>query len=253
MSLKRWLLPPLDRDEYREGIRTMTPAGIAIASWGLVTGVAMVKSGLSVPQALLITFTVFAGSAQLAVLPLLAVGAPLPVVWATALVVNLRFLIFSAASRAYFAPLPRRQRLLAAYLNGDIGFAMFMQRHGSDPDKGTPQQWGYFFGGATVNWIGWQVASVAGIVLGGVVPSAWGLGLAAVLALLAVLIPMAANFPALVGVLVASVLALVTKDLPLKLGLLVAVIGGVFAAVLIEPLAPGGRLIKSASDPRESA
>jgi predicted branched-subunit amino acid permease len=253
MSLKSWLLPPLDMDGYREGIRTMTPYSIAIASWGLVTGVAMAKSGLSVPQALLMTFTAFAGSAQLAVLPLLAVGVPLPVVWATALVVNLRFLIFSAASRAYFAPLPRRQRLLAAYLNGDIGFAMFMQRHGGDPDQGTPRQWGYFFGGATVNWIVWQAASVAGIVLGGAVPSAWGLGLAAVLALLAVLIPMASNFPALVGVLVACLLALVTTGLPLKLGLLVAVIGGVFAAVLVEPLVPGGRLIKSASATRESA
>ena len=87
----------------------MAPAGIAIAAWGLVTGVAMVKGGLSVTMALVMTVVVFAGSAQLAVLPLLVSGAPLPIVWATALLVNLRFVIFAAAMRGYFArpfPLP---------------------------------------------------------------------------------------------------------------------------------------------------
>ena len=55
-----------------------------ISAWGLVTGVAMVKSGMSVPLALFMTFTVFAGSAQLASLPLIAAGAPMWVIWATA-------------------------------------------------------------------------------------------------------------------------------------------------------------------------
>lgn len=39
--------------------------------------------------------------------------------------VNLRFVIFSAASRSYFITLPWRQRLLAGNLNGDLGFALF--------------------------------------------------------------------------------------------------------------------------------
>ncbi len=49
----------------------MSAVSLGIAAWGLVTGVAMVKGGLSVPLALLMSFTVFAGSAQLAVVPLL--------------------------------------------------------------------------------------------------------------------------------------------------------------------------------------
>ncbi len=92
------LLPPIDRQAYHEGLRAMAPLGVAISVWGLVTGVAMVNSGLSIPMAILITLTVFAGSAQLAVLPLLATSAPLPIVWVTALLVNLRFVIFAAAS-----------------------------------------------------------------------------------------------------------------------------------------------------------
>ena len=92
-------IPPVDKQAYREGVRAMMPMALAISVWGVVTGVAMVNQGMSVTVGLIMTFTVFAGSAQLAVLPLLAVGAPLPVVWATALVVNLRFVIFAASSR----------------------------------------------------------------------------------------------------------------------------------------------------------
>ena len=89
----------------------MLAPSLGIAAWGLVTGVAMVKSGLSVPVAALMTVLVYAGSAQLAALPLIVAGAPLWVVLATAFCVNLRFVIYSAHWRKYFGHLPRWQRL----------------------------------------------------------------------------------------------------------------------------------------------
>lgn len=58
----------------------MLGTSLGIAAWGLVTGVAMVKSGMSVPVAVVMSLLVYAGSAQLAVIPLLAAGAPLWVV-----------------------------------------------------------------------------------------------------------------------------------------------------------------------------
>ncbi|MCX6521920.1 MAG: AzlC family ABC transporter permease [Actinobacteria bacterium] len=229
-------IPPVDKPAFREGVRAMMPMSLAITVWGVVTGVAMANQGMSVPIGLLMTFTVFAGSAQLAVLPLLAVRAPLPVVWATALVVNLRFVIFAASSRRSFVDLTLRQRILAGYLNGDLGFALFSQRFADDPDRGSPVQWGYFYGGALVNWVVWQAASVAGIVLGGFAPEEWGLELAAYLALTAVLVPMCVKFPAIAGVAVAIVVSVVTVDLPMRLGLLVAVVAGVTVAMLAEHL-----------------
>jgi predicted branched-subunit amino acid permease len=234
-GLRATLVPPLDRDGFREGIRAMASPGIAIAAWGVVTGVALVKGGLSVSMALVMTFVVFAGSAQLAVLPLLVVGAPLPIVWATALLVNLRFAIFAAATRSYFSSLPWKQRLFSGYLNGDVGFAIFSRRFADAPVRGTTFQWGFFYGGALVNWVSWQLASVVGILLGGLAPTDWGLELAAVLALVAVLVPMMNSRPALLGVLVTAVLAIVTVNVPLKLGLLISVVAGVVVAVVVEP------------------
>ena len=228
------LLPPIDHAAYREGVKAMTPLGPAIAVWGIVTGVAMVNAGLTIPAALLMTFTVFAGSAQLATMPLLATAAPLPVVWVTALLVNLRFVIFAAASRRSFMHLPWRQRLLASYLNGDLGFALFSRRFANAEEFGNPEQWGYFYGLAIFNWIVWQAGSIVGFLVGGLLPAAWGFELAAYLALLAVLIPMVNRIPAVAGVISTAAVAVAAVRLPLRLGLLLSVLVGVTVALLGE-------------------
>ena len=48
------------------GMREVSPQSPGIAAWGLMTGVAMVKSGMSVFEASAMTLLVFAGSSQLA-------------------------------------------------------------------------------------------------------------------------------------------------------------------------------------------
>jgi predicted branched-subunit amino acid permease len=229
----RWIAP-VDPSGFREGARAMWPFGVAISIWAFVTGVAMVNTGMPVAIGLVMTLTVFAGSAQLAVLPLLAAGAPLPLVGVTAMIVNLRFVIFAATSRPAFVRLSLRQRTLAGYLNGDLGFSLFSLRFAADPERGNPLQWGYFYGGAVVNWSIWQVASIAGLVLGGLAPASWGLEVAAYLALVAVLVPMTVTSPAIAGVGVAVVTSLVTVQMPLRLGLIVSVVAGVGVALLVE-------------------
>ena len=114
--------------EFRRGFTETIAPSLGIAAWGLVTGVAMVKSGLSLPLAILMTMVVFAGSAQLAALPLIVAGAPLWVLWATAFCVNLRFVIYSAHWRRYFGHLPRAQRLLLGYCAVDLSYVLLDPR-----------------------------------------------------------------------------------------------------------------------------
>src|SRR5262245_19414024 len=111
---------------WREGIKTGIPTLFGIAAWGVVVGVAMIKSGLTLWQALAMTLVVFAGSAQLAALPLIAAGAPIWVVFATAVMVNLRFVIFSALLAPHFASLPWKQRVALGYTAGDMTVALFL-------------------------------------------------------------------------------------------------------------------------------
>ena len=106
--------------EFRQGAAEMVGVATGIAAWGLMTGVAMVKSGMSTAEALLMAGIVFAGSSQLAAIPLILAGAPIWVVLATAMCVNLRFVVFSVHMRPYVMHMPLRDRLLAGYLTGDL-------------------------------------------------------------------------------------------------------------------------------------
>ena len=220
-----------DQQAWRAGLSAGLPTLFGIAAWGLVVGIAMVKAGLSIHHALGMTLLVFAGSAQLASLPLIATNAPLWVIFATALVVNLRFVIFSALLAPHFVHLPRRQRFALGYVSGDISVALFLQRFPSD--VAAPGKLSYLKGLIYPNWAAWQLGSIAGILLGSTVPPQWGLGFAGTLAIVCVTVPLVVNKAALCGVLVAGAVAVAAAGLPHKLGLLAAVVAGMLAAMAV--------------------
>jgi predicted branched-subunit amino acid permease len=217
---------------WREGFRAGLPSLFGIFAWGMVVGVAMIKSGLSIPQAFGMTLLVFAGSAQLASLPLIVANAPVWVIFVTALVVNLRFVIFSALLAPHFAHLPWKQRLLFGYTTGDMTVAMFLQRFPTEAPA--PGKLSYLKGLMYPNWTAWQCGSIAGILLGSTVPSEWGLGFAGTLAMVCIMAPLVVNKAALCGVLVAGAVAVGAFGLPYKLGLLAAVLAGMLSAMAVE-------------------
>jgi len=222
----------IDAAAWRAGLDTGLPTLFGIAAWGMVVGVAMVKSGLSVWQASGMTLVAFAGSAQLASLPLIAAGAPIWVIFATALVVNLRFVIFSALLGPHFAHLPLRKRFLYGYISGDITIALFLQRYPSQAWE--PGKLSFLKGLMIPNWFAWQTGSLIGVFLGSTVPTDWQLGFAGTLAILCIMIPLVMNSAALCGVLVAGAVAVALHGLPYKLGLLAAVIVGMSSAMVVE-------------------
>lgn len=219
---------------FRQGIRAIVPALIATGTWGMVTGVAMVKSGLTESMALAMTLLLYAGSAQLTSLPLIAAGAPLWLIFMAGSVVNLRFIIFGAALHPYFRHLSWPRRLGLGYFTTDMGFVLFMPRYGDAAERGTREQLWFFLGTIVPGWIVWQSSSIVGIYLGAMVPSNWSLDFAAVLALLAITIPLANSKPMLISMLAAGLVAWVGQLFPLRLGLAAAVICGIVAGMLAE-------------------
>jgi predicted branched-subunit amino acid permease len=227
---------PADEDPalWREGFRAGAPTLFGIVAWGMVVGVALIKGGLTLNQALGMTLLVFAGTAQLAALPLIVAGAPIWVVFATALVVNLRFVIFAALLAPHFAHLPWYKRLMLGYTAGDLTVNIFLQRFPSEaPAVGKVS---YLAALLLPNWLAWQVGSLAGIFLGSTVPAEWGLGFAGTLAILCILVPAMLTSAALCGVVVASATAVLAFELPYKLGMLLAVIVGMMASMLVQEL-----------------
>lgn len=226
----------LERACFKEGLLALLPAMIATSVWGFVTGVAMVKSGLSTFEASLMTLLVYAGSAQLTALPLMESSAPLWLIFAAGFIVNIRFIIFGAALQPFFRHLNWKKRLGLGFLTSDMVFVLFMSRFGDSKERGKREHVWYSLGIVVPGWISWQCASLLGVFLGAYVPTAWSLDFAAILALMAVLIPLVNTRPMWACLCTAGALAWVGQWLPLRLGLLVAVLGGVLAGVVAEQL-----------------
>jgi predicted branched-subunit amino acid permease len=208
--------------DFRQGVRDMASPSLGLAAWGLVTGVTMVKSGLSLPLAMGMSLLVFAGSAQLTALPLIAAGAPLWVLLATAFCVNLRFVIFSAQWRHYFGHLPRARRLTLTYFAADLNFVYFVKRY-PDPVPSAAQR-RYFWGGVAVNWPTWQLTAFTGILLADRIPPQWGIGFAGVLALLGLSYSLLTEKSLWWVAITAGAVSIATYSLPLKLNILCAIV-----------------------------
>ena len=222
--------------EFARGARDMVGISMGIAAWGLVTGVAMAKSGLPLPLSILMSLLVFAGSAQLAALPLLVSGAPAWMVWAIALCVNLRFVIFSAQWRPYFAHFPRWYRMLLGYFTADLNYVVFMTRF-PRPEP-APEQMPYFWGGVAVNWTSWQLPTLAGLLLADAIPTEWGFGFAGILALLGLMYSLLTDRASRVAAGVAAAAAVATVALPLKLNIVVAIAAAVAIGLLMDHVTP---------------
>ncbi len=222
--------------EFRHGALDSLAVVPGLAAWGLMTGVAMMKSGMSTAEALLMSVIVFAGSSQLAAIPLLAAGAPMWVILATGCCVNLRFVVFSAHLRPYVMHLPLWKRLLTGYLTADLSYVMFTTRfpqHGGDAVQLHAQQ-AYLAGNCGVNWIGWVGCSVLGVVLANFIPTQWGLSFAGILALLGILCSLASSRLRIVSAGVAGAAAVAAFALPLKLNILVAIAAAVALCLMLE-------------------
>ncbi|MEO8019087.1 MAG: AzlC family ABC transporter permease [Pseudomonadota bacterium] len=224
------------RAAFRAGRRAIVPSLFGAGAWGMVSGVAMVKGGLAVPWALMMSLLVYAGSAQLAALPLIVAGAPLPVIIATGFITNLRFVIYSAAMRPYFAHLPTRKRAVLGFFMTDFTFTLFM-RYAQD-NKLPEHRDSWFQGVCSSNWITWQISATTGIVAASYVPTEWGLEFTGTLALVALIGPALTAMPALLGAMTAAAVALLAHPLPFKLGLFCGAIAGIVAATLADGWKP---------------
>jgi predicted branched-subunit amino acid permease len=231
--------------EFMRGVRDTGMVAPGLAAWGLMTGVAMIKSGMSLVEALTMALLVYAGSSQLAALPLIAAGAPVLVIWATGFCVNLRFVVFSAHLRPFLMHLPRRWRIALGYVTADLTYVIFTKRfqHAPTTDAEREAQLAYLAGGCAINWSSWQCASLLGIALAHSVPAHWGLGFAGILALLGVSCSLANSPLRVVSAGIAGTAAVAAFALPFKLNILLAIAVTVALCLLLEktPLFPSER------------
>lgn len=215
-----------------DGARAVAPLMIGVIPFGLVFGIVAAGSTVGPWLGGSTSVVIFAGAAQLATLQLIDAGVAGAVVIATALVINARHLMYSAALAPHFQEFPTVARFALPYVLTDQAFAVSIVRYGEVTDP-VYKQW-YFTGAALTLWTTWQISTVAGIALGAQVPASWSLDFAIPLVFLVLLVPAIKSRSELIAALVGGGIAVAAAGAPYGLGLMIGAISGVIAGVIAQ-------------------
>jgi predicted branched-subunit amino acid permease len=175
---------------------------------------------------------VFAGASMVASAQLLASCAPVALIILTTLIINLRFMMYSASLRLHFADAPLRWRLAIAYLTADNVYGLLLGRFGEHRDDQGKLE--YFVGAGVVVWAAWQAAVLGGVLIGSGVPASWRLEFAAPLAFIAMTIPHLRSRAMVAAALAAGLAVIAAHDLPLRFNIVVAAAVGIATGMLSE-------------------
>ena len=206
-----------------------------VAAFATISGVAMVAAGMPHYLAMAMSVLVYAGSSQLAALQLLSSGTPLAIAVLAGLVINLRFSIYSLAMAPHLAAAGPRCKALSAYLLSDNGYAMSLR--GYERPLGAADKIWYYFGSCAAIWTTWQIGTLAGILLGARIPAGWHLEFSIVLTFLGIVAPTIRDRAIAAAACASGITAVLAWSLPLRLGLILAVVVGIAAGMLAEKMA----------------
>jgi len=151
-------------------------AGIAASAVGfaLVFGLAARNAGYSLVETSAMSVIGFAGAAQFAAVGYVSQGLPwLPIVVLT-FFLNARHLLYSASLAPRLRHVPFLERAAMAHVLTDEAFALAATHFHRLGRVDVP---GYWIGAVLGVFIPWNLATIAGYLLGGAVPDPSGLGL----------------------------------------------------------------------------
>ncbi len=211
------------------GARDMVPVMLGGIPFGLIAGVTASNLEMSPLEATAVSIAVFAGASQLASYELLARDAPLIVVFVTAVIINLRFMIYSAAIAPTLASVPRGKRLLHAYLLTDQAYALSAAR-GRDAEHAAA----YYFGSAVPMWLMWVTTTAIGALAGASIPPSWNLEFAVPLCFIALLAPALKDRRQVACAIITAVAALALLSAPHQSGVILSVLIGIGAGLALD-------------------
>ncbi|SHJ56025.1 Predicted branched-chain amino acid permease (azaleucine resistance) [Palleronia salina] len=222
------------KSAFGQGVLLGLPFILVIVPFGALFGVVATEAGLNLWATMGFSALVIAGAAQFTALSLMGEDAATWLVIVTALAVNLRMAMYSAALVPHLGAAPLGQRACAAYLLVDQTFAAASATYDQRPEMDLRAKLALFFGIATPIVPLWYVSSLAGALLGASIPEAWALDFALPLTFIAMLGPMLRTLAHVGAALVSIALSLAFAGLPAGVGLLLAGGAAMVTGALIE-------------------
>lgn len=157
---------------FLRGVRTGLPLAAGNVAYGVVFGVLAKHTGLSLPEAVLMSGLVYAGAAQFVALGIWASPVPVLSLAITTLVVNLRFLLMGATLQPWLRRLSPVKKYACVVLLDDESWALTF----AEWDAGRSDR-AFLIGCQVVLYCTWLGGTASGEMFGGLITDPKSLGL----------------------------------------------------------------------------
>jgi predicted branched-subunit amino acid permease len=212
------------------GVRAIAPLAIAVFPFGLVYGVTVAESSFTNWAGVAASILFVGGAAQLALVNLVDEGAPWTIAVLTALVINVRMIMYSGALAPSFSDFGRPWRVVLAWYITDQTTVTWLLY--ADTERDAEMRRRFYAGAAAFFVVSWISGTVLGVLVGASIPPELQLGFAVPLMFLALLVPSVKDRPALVAAAVAFAVTLLAQGAPLNTGLLIGAVTGIAFGML---------------------
>ena len=223
---------PTARTEFISGVKALLPILLGVVPFGMISGIAIIQTHIPPVSGFIMSLLIFSGAALIVALQLIGSGAPALVVFLSALVINLRFMIYSASLAPHFKHLSTARKSLLAYLLSDQAYAASIT-HLTDSAFNRVSWW-HFLGSGLTMWLPWQISVGLGMLLGTQLPSTWSLEFTIPLTFLALAVPAIKDRFTAIAAVVAGTTAIMANGVPFRLGLVIGALAGILAGMLLE-------------------
>jgi predicted branched-subunit amino acid permease len=155
------------------GARAGQAIALSVALYGVVFGILATQAKLAFAEAAAMSAVVYSGTAQLAAVTAMTAGpVTAGALAATILVMNARYVLYSAALRPWLGGASALQAYATLFLLGDGNWMLAMKAH-ADGERDA----GFIFGSGLVMFAAWMAGTAFGCLAGGAVPNPRALGL----------------------------------------------------------------------------
>jgi 4-azaleucine resistance transporter AzlC len=220
--------------EFWNGVKATFPLVVGAIPFGIIFSALAITAGLSREATMAMSALVFAGSSQFIAVGLIASGASAGTIVITTFIVNLRHALYATTLGHHVKNLPQKWLVPLGFFLTDETFVVTAQRYNKN-DSSSYKHW-FYLGSALFMYLNWQLCTTIGLIAGEAIPdpASWGLDFAMIVTFIGMLVPMVADKPVLISVLVAGVSAVAANGLPNQMGLFLAAILGIGAGLIVE-------------------
>ncbi len=222
------------KSAYLTGFRDGSPFILVVVPFALLFGVIATEAGLNLIETMAMTIMVIAGAAQFTAVSLMLDQAPTFIVLLTALAVNLRMAMYSAALVPHVGKAPLGIRMLMAYFMVDQAFAVAVKKYNEEPQMTLPQKTAYYFGCLSPIVPLWYLFSYIGAVVGTAIPPEYSLDFAIPICFISLTAPMMRSAPHFLAALVSVAATLALIWVPYNLGLIAAAMLAMMTGAQVE-------------------